>query len=448
MVAPYTIARPDDFWAPYSAPRVPLVWPHAPPPAPPAPLGAPLGAPPSVPLNAQPAALPDPASIPPRGWLLGTRLVRRHVSMLAAPGGVGKSAFALATACSLATGRDLLDERVHHAVPAWVMNLEDPADEMDRRLAGLMRCHGISRDALHGRLFLHHGRNRRLVMAAAGSAGVTFPDQDAVLAAVQASGIGLVVVDPFIKSHELDENSNAHMDAAATAWAAVADAGACAVLLVHHTRKGAPGAGQEAGIEAARGAKSLSDAARSATLLTPMTEQEAEALGVPVAERTRHIRLDDAKANLAPRAAAARWFRLDPWPLGNGNADYPDGDTVAVCVPWSPKSVWAAHTPEALNLALDRIAAGPGRGTLYAPARRGRTGAGWVGWVLTGALGITPDQAAGMVHAWIDTGLLVPTMWRDRDKGRDRHGVTVDDSRRPNGTSRNAHASDEKDHCI
>ncbi len=447
MVAPHAAnrpdaridGRPDDFWSPYSAPRVPLVWPHAPPPA-----LAPN------PLSAQPAALPDPASIPPRGWLLGTRLVRRHVSLLAAPGGVGKSAFALATACSLATGRDLLDERVHHAAPAWVMNLEDPADEMDRRLAGLMRCHGISRAALHGRLFLHHGRNRRLVMAAAGPAGVTFPDQDAVLAAVQASGIGLVVVDPFIKSHGLDENSNAHMDAAATAWAAVADAGACAVLLVHHTRKGAPGAGQEAGVEAARGAKSLSDAARSATLLAPMTEQEAESLGVPKAERARHIRLDDAKANLAPRAAAARWFRLDPWRLGNGSTDYPDGDTVAVCVPWRPHSVWAAHTPEALNLALDRIAAGPSRGQLYAPSRRGGTAPSWAGWVLTAALGVEPGQAAAMIATWIASGLLVPTTWRDAGKGRDRPGVTVDHSRRPaldHGAAPPA-TTDDEDHCI
>ena len=40
-------------------------------------------------LAAVPAPLPDPASIPPREWLYGTRLIRRFVSVLAAPGGAG-----------------------------------------------------------------------------------------------------------------------------------------------------------------------------------------------------------------------------------------------------------------------------------------------------------------------------------------------------------------------
>src|SRR5208283_5614809 len=78
------------------------------------------------PLTAEPAALPEPATIPPREWLYGTRLIRRFVSVLAAPGGVGKSALALGIAAALATGRPILGERVHHSVPVWLLNLEDP----------------------------------------------------------------------------------------------------------------------------------------------------------------------------------------------------------------------------------------------------------------------------------------------------------------------------------
>src|SRR6202008_3250968 len=107
-------------------------------------------------------------------------------------------------------------------------------------------------------------------------------------------GIGLLVVDPFVKSHRLDENSNDQMDEAATAWAEVAEATGAAVLLVHHVRKGA----QAGEIEGARGAKALIDAARSAFLLAPMSAEDAELLSVPVAERWRYIRLDDGQANL------------------------------------------------------------------------------------------------------------------------------------------------------
>lgn len=381
-------------------------------------------------LLARPAPLPIPENIPPREWLLGTRLIRRFVSLLIAPGGVGKSALALASATSLATGRNLLDEHVHHSVPAWFMNLEDPADELHRRLAALMRLHGIANAELHGRLFLHHGRDRRLQLAAATAFGIiTFPDQDAVLAQARVNGIGLIVVDPFVKSHAVDENSNVQMDAAASAWSEVAEQASAAVMLVHHTRKSGA-SGPETGAEAARGAKSLTDAARSASVLSPMSAIEAEQLGVPPLDRWRHIRLDDAKANLAP-LAAARWFRMTTIALGNATAAYPHGDQVAAIEPWRPSSPWAAHTPTELNRVLDLLAAGPAPGCRYAPTRRGRAQSRWAGDVLVQQLGSTKAQAAMMVETWLKTGLLIASSYHDAEQRRVRVGVIVDDGRRP-----------------
>lgn len=381
-------------------------------------------------LLARPAPLPVPEAIPPREWLLGTRLIRRFVSLLVAPGGVGKSALALASATSLATGRNLLDEHVHHSVPAWFMNLEDPADELHRRLAALMRLHGIADHELQGRLFLHHGRDRRLHLAEATAFGtLTFPDQDAVLAQARVHGIGLIVVDPFVKSHAVDENSNAQMDAAATAWSEVAEQAGAAIMLVHHTRKSGPG-GPETGAEAARGAKSLTDAARSASVLSPMSATEAEQLGVAALDRWRYIRLDDAKANLAP-LAVARWFRMVTVTLGNATSAYPHGDQVAAIEPWRPSSHWAAHTPAELNRVLDLLAAGPAPGCKYAPNRRGRAQSRWAGDVLVHQLGSTEAQAAMMVEAWLKTGLLVSASYRDAEQRRVRVGVVVDDRHRP-----------------
>jgi len=134
-----------------------------------------------IPLAAIPAALPDPESIPPREWLYGTRYVRRFVSVLAAPGGVGKSALALGQAVALASGRPILGERVHHRAPAWVLNLEDPLEELHRRLAALLRLHRLPDDAVAGRLFLHSGRERRVCIAAlAPDGGIAYPDRDAL----------------------------------------------------------------------------------------------------------------------------------------------------------------------------------------------------------------------------------------------------------------------------
>lgn len=383
-------------------------------------------------LLARPVPMPDACAIPPREWLLGTRLVRRFVSLLVAPGGVGKSALAVATAVSLAAGRNILGEHVHHSVPCWLMNLEDPADELNRRLAACMALHGIGPAELRGRLFTHTGRDRRLVMAEAAEGGVAFPDQEAVLGQVRERGIGLVVVDPFVKSHALDENSNIQMDLAVTAWAEVADQGGCAVLLVHHTRK-VP-AGGDGGADAARGAKAVVDAARSAVLLTPMEREEAAQLDVPEAERWRYVRMDDAKANLAPRGAAARWLRLDTVPLGNATEAYLNGDQVAAVKRWEPVSPWAGHTVEELNRVLDVIAEGPVKGSRWAPHRRGTVLDRWGGKPLMAILGVSEAMAAVMLATWLRSGLLEAVTYRDPHQRRDRHGLQVVDAKRPGRT--------------
>ena len=379
-----------------------------------------------IPLTAEPADLAPAHSIPPREWLYGTRLIRRFVSVLAAPGGVGKSALALAQALALATGRGFLGERVHHSVPAWVFNLEDPLEEMQRRLAALMRLHAIPPEAVAGRLFLNTGRTRRLVMADFDATGaIAHPDREAVVEAALTAGIGLIVVDPFVKSHRLDENSNAHMDAAATAWAEIAQATGAAVLLVHHMRKGAV-----IDVEATRGAKSLTDAARSASLLSPMSADEASALSVPERERWRHVRLDDAKANLAPRADGARWFRLETVALGNGTDLYPAGDNVVAIAAWTPPSPFRDLTAADCNRALDAIAEGQD-GHAFTQHRAGRGGARWAGTVLVSDFDMEPDEAARILAVWLRSGLLEETEYRHPTQRKLRMGLRVVDEKRP-----------------
>jgi hypothetical protein len=331
---------------------------------------------------------------------------------------------------ALASGRPILGERVHHRAPAWVLNLEDPLEELHRRLAALLRLHRLPDDAVAGRLFLHSGRDRRVCIAAlAPDGGIVHPDREALAAAALAAGIGLIVVDPFVKSHGLDENSNPHMDAAATAWAEVAEHSGAAVLLVHHVRK--LGANATPDVDSARGAKALTDAARSASILSPMATEDAERLGVPAAERFRFVRLDDAKANLAPRAEAALWYRMEGIPLGNGTDLYPHGDTVAALAPWAPKTPFAGLDAQTCNAALDAIAAGPEPGQLFSHLRGGFGGnERWAGRVLM-RLGVAEPEAVRIIAAWLRSGLLIETDYRDPVHRRTRKGVRVVDSKRP-----------------
>ena len=369
--------------------------------------------------------------IPPREWLYGTQLVRRYISVMVAPGGVGKTTLSLGMALSLAHGRGLLGEWVHQRVNALCCFLEDPEDEFDRRVAAGMIHHRLDDAELRGRVHLFNGRERRLTIAALDVDGVTvtYPDKEAVIAYIQENEIGAVFVDPFVNSHELDENSNPHINAAARAWAEIANTTGCAVMLVHHTRKGAVAGDMESG----RGAAALRDAARVGLTLTAMSPEEAAESGIEEERRRLHVRLDDGKGNMAPAAGDAVWYRLVSVALGNGTPQYPKGDFVQAIERWQKPSAFKDLSAADLNEALDAIAAGPGQGQRYSLSNAGRGGGTrWAGRVLMERHGRNADQAKAMLDTWERNGLLVPDTYRDPVTRKEGTGcVRVVDAKRP-----------------
>lgn len=379
------------------------------------------------PLVLRSAKLPDPASIPPRQWLYGTQLLRGFVTVLVAPGGTGKSTYAMVVAAALASGKRLLGEHIFAQVHTAILNLEDPMEELDRRLAAITLRFKLERDELAGKLFLHSGEDRPVTMAALGDDGFTVvhPDEEALTAEILAHGIGLLEVDPFAESHTLEENSNPQMIQAAAAWRRIARATNCAIMLVHHVRKGTV-----LDIDAARGAKGLTDSARVGLLLSSMGDNDAETLGITAEERWQYVRLDDAKTNMAPKATKARWFKLEREDLGNGTDEYPSGDKVATMTPWEAPSVWATNTSTDLNAVLDVISRGPSPGVLYNATRRGGS-ARWAGNVLVSQLEVTERQAAQMISTWLDSGLLEIIDYPHPDHRRPVPGLRVNDLKRP-----------------
>jgi hypothetical protein len=379
-----------------------------------------------APLVLHPARLPDPCSIPPRQWLYGSHLIRGYVSVLVSPGGTGKSALAMAIVLELVAYRRLLGNHVFSQVKGAIFNLEDPMEELERRVAALMLHHRIDRDALEGKLFLHDGEGRGLKLASLDTDGFTvaYPDEQALIEQIQLNQIGIVVCDPFAESHSLEENSNPHMVKAAAAWRRVARATGCAVLLVHHVRKG-----DATSIDAARGAKALTDSARVGLLLTTMTATEAEGFGIPTDDRHQYVRLDDVKRNMAPAGRAA-WFQLAQVPLGNGRPGYPNGDNVAAISAWQPPDVWQTTAVHDLNAALDRIDAGLPGGSRYTDSRRGDA-TRWAGHILIEMFHVTDKQAANMLAAWLKSGVLFKEDYLDKAQRKERTGLSVNPLKRP-----------------
>jgi hypothetical protein len=382
-------------------------------------------------LTLHAARLPDPETLKPRQWLYGTQLIRGFVTVLVAPGGTGKSAYAMAVACSLASGKAFLNDYIFTPVRVAVINLDDPMDELERRVAATMIAHKITREDLEGKLFLEDCDGHGLTLAAPARDDSGFfvanPDEAALTELIRENNIGLIICDPFAESHTLEENSNPQMIQAAAVWRRIARATNCAVLLVHHVRKGTAD-----GIDAARGAKAVTDSARVGMLMTTMSAEEATQFGIDDDDRLSFVRLDDAKRNMA-LAAKARWFQLKPVRLGNTfDPMYPNGDSVGAIMPWQPPEDELVAAPNRdLNLALDAIRAGPEPGILYTASKRGKSSDRWCGNVLCQMFQTSEKQAARMVKDWLKSGTLAVTEYRHPKFRKNVQGVAVNDALRP-----------------
>lgn len=286
------------------------------------------------PVQATPFTWPDPAAIVPRRWLFGRWLLRGEITALVSPGGLGKSTFTTAMALSLASGRELLGKTPWEgACRVWLWNLEDDRDELARQVTACSVRHGVGAAECEGRLFVNSGVGRRLCTATEGPDGVKIiePRFDEMKAEIERRALDVLIVDPFVASHEVDENSNGAIEAVAARWKRLASETGTSIVLVHHTKKMA---GQAVTAEASRGAVAFTNKARSTLVMNPMTAEEAEKWGVDTLARRSLVRVDDDKPNRAP-AEKAWWMQKESVALGNVD-EFDRTDEVGVAVPWTP----------------------------------------------------------------------------------------------------------------
>lgn len=336
----------------------------------------------------------DPASIPRRPWVYGRHLIRKQVSVTVAPGGVGKSSLTICEGLAMASGRELLGDWAAKGLKVWLYNLEDPRDEMDRRIIAAMQHHRVNPEEVTGRLYVDTGRERELCTAIQTRVGIQIikPEMDALAAEIEAREIDVLVIDPFVSSHQASENDNGAIDLVAKEWARLADRCNCAIELVHHTRKTN---GEEATTESGRGATALLAAARSGRVLNKMRGERREEWGL-MNDPATFFSIDRDKANLAPTGART-WRRMASVELANG-------DHVGVCEAWTPPGTFDDMSVDDL-LAVQRALDGKGR--RYSD----QAGDDWAGLTVADVLGLdaTADRKRikKMIEAWLKSGALM-----------------------------------------
>jgi hypothetical protein len=385
------------------------------------------GEPPDDNLGIWDASTIDPATIPPRGWLLGNSFCRKFLASLIADGGVGKTALRIAQAIALATGRhDITDEHVFvHPCRVLFVTLEDNRDELNRRVAAAMIHHQITPDEMHDRLILAAPKGMKLLQMNDGA--IADGELKAWLdAAVAAYRPDLIIFDPFVKTHALNENDNNLMDIVCDYLATLAIEHDIAIDIPHHTRKGAQTAGD---VDQGRGASGIKDATRISDTLTPMSQPEAEQFSIDPRDRTHYVRFDSGKHNLCP-AREAKWFHLASVPIGNASETYPAGDHVQTVEVWRPPSLWQDTDSATLNHILDRIDVGLPNGSRYSTAPNATDRAPWrvVADLLPEK---TEKQAREIINTWLKTGLLVSEDYHDPVARKSLKGLRVTRAKRP-----------------
>lgn len=262
----------------------------------------------------------EPAAIPPRRWLVHGRFLESFVTVTISPGGIGKSTLSilegLAVCCN--RGKDWLNRKTygHHAV--WIYNLEDPQEELDRRVAAVAQHYKIELSTLD-HFITTSGLTLGLIIARDSKHGIEINTRalQACKDFIIKHDVKLWIIDPLVKAHLVNENDNGSMDRLMTELSRIAKDTGCSIHLVHHTRKKNNDTGN-GDADTARGASSVVNAARVAHTLNGMGSKEAALYGLGE-EKGWYLRIDDAKANLTPPAGKAEWFKRVSVKLPNGD---------------------------------------------------------------------------------------------------------------------------------
>jgi hypothetical protein len=357
----------------------------------------------------------NPAEIPRRPWAVPGYLMRGSVSVLSGQGAGGKSSLVVAWTIALADGEAIGGFKPAQPMVVVNYNTEDDRDEQQRRYSAALDAAGkdgaavmprIVRCGPHdvGTLFERNPDTGRIVPTAA---------MEELKAICAESGADVLVCDPLAELHNAEENDNTAMRAVIAAFRTLAKDLGIAVLILHHDRKGnnAPG-----DMDRVRGASAISGAVRVMLTLTTMTAEEADKLGVQPEERRRHFRIDGAKSNYAP-TQEAEWWRLEAREIGNG-------EQIAACLPWEPPTPFGGLSMQDVTKILHRIHQGTHSGHAFGATKQ--TGADWAGRIITETYGKTDKQAAAILAAWEENGVLIVDELDSPRRGHKRKAYAVD----------------------
>lgn len=184
---------------------------------------------------------PEPSERP--AWLIEELWADQAVGVIGGAPKCCKTYLALEIALAVASGEPCLGRfNVPRPGPVLLFAAEDSPCQVRARLAGLAHARGVDFQDLP--VFIILAAQLRLDLG---------QDKVRLAAAIEEHRPRLLVLDPFVRLHRLDENSAMEVSALLADLRALQRRFGLAILLVHHTRK----ANAEASGQALRGSGDL-----------------------------------------------------------------------------------------------------------------------------------------------------------------------------------------------
>ena len=362
----------------------------------------------------------DALSIPRREWVYGYDYVKKYISVTASAGGIGKTSLTIVEALAICTGNPLLGVTVRQTENVWLINLEDPRQELEMRTIAAMHHYGLTPSDVRGKLFMDGEDTMHITLAAESRDGLIQNDAllEHITRKVKENNIGVIVLDPFVSAHLVNENNNGSIQAVVAMLRKLARDTNSSVQLVHHIRKGN---GDDATIDSVRGAGSLIGAARAARVINRITPDDAMALGVDEHEALGIFRVDDGKANLAPPSDKAIYRRMQSVEIANG-------EHIGVATEFKLPDLFDGVTTKDLYDVQRTVAEAEKNNKAYRADVRAKN---WIGVAIAEKLDLDLDKpkdkakAKAIAKQWIISGSLKVADIPDKRAGRDVPCVVV-----------------------
>jgi hypothetical protein len=245
--------------------------------------------------------------IPPRDWLLESRLISGYVTVTVAPGGEGKSMYTMLEAIAVATGKPLTGITPSKRGGVLIYNTEDPQDEIERRILAICIEYKIDPKSLTNVFYVSGVQSPLRFAVSDRGRAIPTRDREKLQKIIEENNIILTLIDPFVRCHSVDENSNVDIDLVVQQMSSLALSTSSAISVIHHMNKRGTSASY-GDAESSRGASSLSSAARIVSTIMSPTVDECEGLKIPEGKRRNYLRVDRAKGNMTAPSDKPVWF--------------------------------------------------------------------------------------------------------------------------------------------